>query len=84
MLYCIFHSMAVKQNIVALFHSQAGLACFISPPFLPTHTKQPVDTSLQFLSGVGIDVLLSPILCRCVDWKNHHGKKWILNNVRLI
>lgn len=35
--------------------------------FLPTHTKQPVHASLQFLSGVGIDVLLFPIQCPRVD-----------------
>lgn len=55
--------MAVKKNIAGLFHLQAGLALTSPQPpaFLPTHTKQPVDASLQFLSGVGIDVLDSPI-----------------------
>lgn len=58
MLCCVFHSMAVKQNIAALFHSQARLDFFYLFIFIfPTHNKQPVDTSLCFLSGVETHVL---------------------------
>lgn len=58
-----YGSKAKRCSFISLT-SRVGFFFFF---FLPAHSKQPVDASLQFLSGVGVECCSSPILWHCVD-----------------
>lgn len=60
------HGSKAKHCSFISLKSRVG-SSFSFPPFLPIPTEQPVDASLEFSFGVGIDVLLSPMQYPCVD-----------------